>query len=745
MRRVLSVMAVVVLAGSGCSKKDTVGPPPPVYSLTIRGGDGQQAPAGATLDQPLQVTVANPADEPVRGVVVRFRVLSGTGASVSDTLAVTGLDGIARVEARLGPAQGPYEFRASVKGQDTLAVVFTVTATAPPTLISAVPTSFGPGDTVDLTGTDFNSSLSGNTVFVGGSRARIVSGTTTTLRIVVPACLTPGSVPVRVQIGNVSTNSLALTYSAATPTLTLAELEGITVSGTEVGRCLRLPGAGARYLIVPQFATGDTTANVGYNLGAFAATAAALQAARLEPSALRRVRNDVQARFDRMLRDQEHAMAPSMSYAGAGNTTIDRGIALQALTVGSTRSFKVLGNLQGTKFNTVSATLRYVGDNILLYVDAASPSPGFSDGELLAFGALFDKTLYALDVSTFGSESDIDGNGHVAVLLSPAINALTPSATCTTSGFVTGYFFGFDLDNRSTNSNKGEVFYALAPDPGGTRSCPHSVAEVKRIVPATFVHEFQHMISFNQHVMVRGGSDEDIWLNEGLSHIAEEMASRYYEVKCDGITTPPCRTSPTQMFPDSSQGFILGDLLDAYDYLLRPDTISVTRFKEFGELEERGAAWLFLRWLGDQKGNAIFGKLVQTSKTSILNIEDKSGESFGSLFGDFGIAIYTDSLPGISRTAVPQRYRFVTRNFRAIYKRLFDANPGLLPKAFPVPLKTLQPDIAVASTMVTGTMDYYQVLTGTAPVATLQFSINPGQLAFPPSLKAQVGVFRLPP
>ena len=40
------------------------------------------------------------------------------------------------------------------------------------------------------------------------------------------------------------------------------------------------------------------------------------------------------------------------------------------------------------------------------------------------------------------------------------------------------------------------------------------------------IHEFQHMISFNQHVLVRGGNAEETWLNEGLSSFAEELGGR---------------------------------------------------------------------------------------------------------------------------------------------------------------------------------------------------------------------------
>src|SRR2546427_8348057 len=45
---------------------------------------------------------------------------------------------------------------------------------------------------------------------------------------------------------------------------------------------------------------------------------------------------------------------------------------------------------------------------------------------------------------------------------------------------------------------------------------------------STFIHEFQHMISFGQHYLGRAGAPEVLWLNEGLSHYAEEMGGRKY-------------------------------------------------------------------------------------------------------------------------------------------------------------------------------------------------------------------------
>jgi hypothetical protein len=137
-------------------------------------------------------------------------------------------------------------------------------------------------------------------------------------------------------------------------------------------------------------------------------------------------------------------------------------------------------------------------------------------------------------------------------------------------------------------------------------------------------------------VLVRGGAQEDVWLNEGLGQIAEELGSEYYEAK---YPPPSGRSTTTQLFPDSAGPFIQPQLLDAYVYLNTTRAHSVTSYNGGGSLEERGATWLFLRWLASQKGGSIFGRLVQTSKTGIANIQAQAGESFGALFGDFSTAL----------------------------------------------------------------------------------------------------------
>ena len=45
------------------------------------------------------------------------------------------------------------------------------------------------------------------------------------------------------------------------------------------------------------------------------------------------------------------------------------------------------------------------------------------------------------------------------------------------------------------------------------------------VTPGTLAHEYQHLINAGRRLYVNNANAfEDMWLNEGLSHIAEELA-----------------------------------------------------------------------------------------------------------------------------------------------------------------------------------------------------------------------------
>jgi hypothetical protein len=120
-------------------------------------------------------------------------------------------------------------------------------------------------------------------------------------------------------------------------------------------------------------------------------------------------------------------------------------------------------------------------------------------------------------------------------------------------------------------------------------------------------------------VVVSGGSAGASWLDEGLSIIAEELGSTYYEKKCP---PPSCRTDPAQIFPDSAEGFVQSFLYDSYQYALLPDTASVTLHDDSEDgFSWRGGAWLLMRWLGDQLGSGVYQKLEHGTAGGVADIE----------------------------------------------------------------------------------------------------------------------------
>ena len=315
---------------------------------------------------------------------------------------------------------------------------------------------------------------------------------------------------------------------------------------------------------------------------------------------------------------------------------------------------RVFSNPQPGDFERIGATLKFIGTNTLLYVDDQAPGGGLTDPELTEIGQIFDAKLYPLDVQTFGAASDVDGDDKVTVLLSPYVNALTPAME---TSFIAGFFFPLDLFSTSTPncpicafSNERELFYGLVADPDGDFSGPRPTELVKSTLPAVMIHELQHMISFNQRVFLRPGLPEVLWLSEALAHLAEELGGDLFEAEGDLVRADE--------FHDQN-------LIRALFYLEEPWPHSLTAIEGGGTLEERGAGWLFVRWLGEQYGNTIFRRLVQTTDEGTVNVERRTGAEFFDLFGEFAITLYTDDL---SISGLSSRYQIPKWALRTVLR-----------------------------------------------------------------------------
>lgn len=757
-RAIATAWALIWAAGPAACRSPG-GPDAPYMSYTLRPRteDVRSAPAGSVLAEPLVVLVADSLGTPVRGVPVHFRVIAGRGAVLLDSLVATDAAGAAASRLRVGVQGDTAIVLATVPGRGGDGVRFAAVATAAAVLRDVLPAGVAGGDTVTVRGQGLAPAGGLPTVLFGAARARVVAAVDDTLlRAVVPPCLPAGELSVAVQVGAAVTNARPVTVTETTRPLALQPYEAFAVTGSDAGGCARLAGDGVRYLVFPHFASAeDPSPARGYALSLEATTLAAEPGgiASVTPSLARRPTTPREA-LERTLRaserqlartgiaDEADALTRDARVRRAGRVAADPAPLAGFPTpeppaLGSERSFKVLSRVDGTAYASSTARLRYAGANVLVYEDRTAPAP-LDSLALRRLGDLLDRTLHPLDVEIFGAESDVDGNGRVIVLLTPIVNALTTSAQCGSEGFVRGFFNGADLGTRSQSSNRAEILYALVPDPTGTRSCPHFASDVVRQLPSTFLHEFQHMISYNQHVLVRRGADETTWLNEGLSHIAEEMGGRLFEAR---YPPPRQRAYATQLLPDSAMPFYRGDIDNALLYLGKPAAHSVTAFAALGSLEERGASWLFVRWLMAQKGDGILARLVQSPRTGRRNVEEVAGEAFPALFADFVVALAADSIGGVPRARVPARYRFGDRALR----RLLTQGLGR-DSRWPLTVRS-GPMVAgptIGGSLVPGAFEVFDVTVPRGRPAALRFA-TPAGGPFGGGAEAQLGVLRITP
>jgi len=255
--------------------------------------------------------------------------------------------------------------------------------------------------------------------------------------------------------------------------------------------------------------------------------------------------------------------------------------------------------------------------------------------------------------------------------MTPVVNALVTTAQCDTAGYIAGFFFPPDLNLGlpTTQSNHGEVFYSVVADPTGTLSCAHSSATVKRVAPSTFVHEFQHMINYAQHVLLQPppGAPEEGWLDEGLSKYAEELAARSY--------LPGDTTTFHNELDDNN-------LYDAYLYLNAPGTAFLLIPADNGTLADVGASWLFVRYLVDRYGTSLPGMLDQTTLTGAANITTHTGApDFSTLVARWALANWVSDLPGFT---APPELTYTSWSFRAEFDSLHTKFPSHFSATYPL-------------------------------------------------------------
>lgn len=309
-------------------------------------------------------------------------------------------------------------------------------------------------------------------------------------------------------------------------------------------------------------------------------------------------------------------------------------VSAKAAALGETEEFRVLSSLSSTtSYVNVTGKVRCEGTNVVFYVDTSVSTSILSDDDVNTLCNEFD-TVAGDEQDMLGTASDVDGDGKVHILMTSQINRLGALG----GGIITGYFYAGDLYAQSSSnsvSNSREIIYTMVPDPSGQYGTTISNSfAMSNLLPAVLPHELQHAISYNQHVFVQGGASEENWLNEGLSHLAEDLLGF-------GMENP----SRYEM------------------YLASPSTYGIVTSGS-PNLMERGGEFLFLRFLYEQAANpaAFLKGLYGSTRRGTENVEysfsgPEDFNEFSELFARWAVALaMTDR--GISQDS---RYNYDDR------------------------------------------------------------------------------------
>ena len=199
-----------------------------------------------------------------------------------------------------------------------------------------------------------------------------------------------------------------------------------------------------------------------------------------------------------------------------GEVTIKR-LSLEKSLVADT-TFKIRENILAEEINLIEVlfTELYVGVDFVIYgetaeIDAGRIPNGTVDEIAQNFasftgpGSINDTLgIKALSEQLFGEPPHAGNDQTVYILL---IDVRDGYITHESDEFVAGYFD--PLDQRAVG-NMADIIY-IDTNPGMSRGMDPN------ILLNTLAHEYQHLIHYGRD------SDEDVWLNEGLSELAPQL------------------------------------------------------------------------------------------------------------------------------------------------------------------------------------------------------------------------------
>lgn len=348
--------------------------------------------------------------------------------------------------------------------------------------------------------------------------------------------------------------------------------------------------------------------------------------------------------------------------------------------------------------DVVTGVVEATGSRAIVVADADISESTRDQMDFPALRDDLDDAVFEMPAAYFGEPTDIDSNGHVYMLFTAEVNRL--SGDDDSESRVTGFFLPTDLaesgdpdkdgSDASTCAagNEAEVLYLIAPDPDGRWGDTVSVGNSDRLARSVGAHELQHLINTGNRVIKQGASFNNTaatWLDEGLSHIAEEVTG----LGQAGLGVR--RNLTIEELVDSQEDvdifnrFHIENFLRLRRYFLDPAGTRALAVSDPGgveSLEMRGFAWIFLRWVADQvapsgdgalpgaREDELFRKLARGSgglHAGLENLEAATGRSWDDLVGEFAAMAAVDDTANTD-----ERHQLLTWDLRDIFLALHE-------------------------------------------------------------------------
>ncbi len=217
------------------------------------------------------------------------------------------------------------------------------------------------------------------------------------------------------------------------------------------------------------------------------------------------------------------------------------------------------------------ATCRYKGTHCYIFVEESQWDIKAAQEDVDKLGTLFDaetpadpeRGIFEIAVDAFGEPVDEDGDPRIFILILDL-----PGEE------IVGYFDGTLYDRVSQPDLRRDTIYLDA----------HKLVFSAYLAHATLAHEFQHLIHWGRD------SDEEAWIDEGLSGYAEELVG----------------------FPEANPRMVPSFLEDP--------SRNLTSWTF--ESASYGKTYLFASFLAERYGPGLIRQIVAEPRNGILGIDD---------------------------------------------------------------------------------------------------------------------------